>query len=143
MAGASKMYLAQYVMGAALARQQQYPQAIEYLRAAIELQPDSAWAHYRDGILPAEKRRLQDCGHSSGDCVEPVTRLCAKPIPFWRRLTIIWAERSDAGAKRSKCELRRQLDATDLGLRRAAHFATRVTGLHRQDIAIMSIILLD
>jgi tetratricopeptide (TPR) repeat protein len=49
MAGASKMYLAQYVMGAALARQGKYPQAVERLRAAIELQPDSAWAHYEMG----------------------------------------------------------------------------------------------
>jgi arylsulfatase A-like enzyme len=49
MAGASKMYLAQYVMGAVLARQGKYPQATEHLRAAIELQPDSAWAHYEMG----------------------------------------------------------------------------------------------
>ena len=49
MAAASKMYLAQYVLGVALARQGQYPQAIERLRAAIELQPDSAWAHYQMG----------------------------------------------------------------------------------------------
>jgi tetratricopeptide (TPR) repeat protein len=46
---ASKMYLAQFVMGAALARLQQYPQAVEYLRHAIELQPDSTWAHYEMG----------------------------------------------------------------------------------------------
>ena len=43
------MYLAQFVMGASLARQQQYPQAIEYLRRAIELQPDSTWAHFEMG----------------------------------------------------------------------------------------------
>jgi arylsulfatase A-like enzyme len=49
MAGAAKMYLAQYVMGVALAQQKQYPQSIERLRAAIELQPDSAWAHYQMG----------------------------------------------------------------------------------------------
>jgi choline-sulfatase len=49
MAGASEMYLAQYVMGAALARQGKYLQAIERLRSAIELQPDSAWAHYEMG----------------------------------------------------------------------------------------------
>jgi arylsulfatase A-like enzyme/Flp pilus assembly protein TadD len=49
LAAASKMYLAQSVMGAALARQQQYPQAIEYLRRAIELQPDSTWAHFEMG----------------------------------------------------------------------------------------------
>jgi choline-sulfatase len=49
LAGAEKMYLAQFVMGSALARQQQYPQAIEYLHRAIELQPDSTWAHYEMG----------------------------------------------------------------------------------------------
>ncbi len=49
LAAGGKMYLAQFVMGAALARQQQYPQAIEYLRRAIELQPDSTWAHYEMG----------------------------------------------------------------------------------------------
>jgi choline-sulfatase len=49
MEGASKSYLAQYVMGAALGQQGKYPQAIEHLRAAIELQPESAWAHYEMG----------------------------------------------------------------------------------------------
>jgi arylsulfatase A-like enzyme/Flp pilus assembly protein TadD len=49
LAGSGKMYLAQFVLGAALARQQQYPQAIEHLRHAIELQPDSTWAHYEMG----------------------------------------------------------------------------------------------
>ena len=49
MTGASKMYLAEYVMGAALGRQGQYPQSIEHLRNAIELQPDSTWAHYEMG----------------------------------------------------------------------------------------------
>jgi arylsulfatase A-like enzyme/Flp pilus assembly protein TadD len=44
-----KMYLAQFVMGVSLARQEQYPQAIEYLRRAIELQPDSTWAHFEMG----------------------------------------------------------------------------------------------
>ena len=48
-AAGSKMYLVQFVVGAALARQQQYPQAIEYLRRAIELQPDSTWAHCEMG----------------------------------------------------------------------------------------------
>ncbi len=49
LATGSRMYLAQFVMGSALARQQQYPKAIEYLRHAIELQPDSTWAHYEMG----------------------------------------------------------------------------------------------
>jgi choline-sulfatase len=48
-ADGAKMYLLQFVMGAALARQQKYPQAIEYLRHAIELQSDSTWAHYEMG----------------------------------------------------------------------------------------------
>ncbi|MGH9500910.1 MAG: sulfatase-like hydrolase/transferase [Terriglobales bacterium] len=43
-------YLAQYGMGAALAQQQQYAEAIGYLRKAIALQPDSAWAHYQMGF---------------------------------------------------------------------------------------------
>jgi choline-sulfatase len=47
----TKMYLAQFVMGAALARQQQYPQASGYLHRAIELQPDSTWAHYEMGSM--------------------------------------------------------------------------------------------
>lgn len=49
LAADSRMYLAQFAMGAALARQQQYVKAIEYLRHAIELQPDSTWAHYEMG----------------------------------------------------------------------------------------------
>jgi arylsulfatase A-like enzyme/Flp pilus assembly protein TadD len=49
LANGAKMYLVQFVMGAVLARQQQYPQSIEYLRRAIELQPDSTWAHYEMG----------------------------------------------------------------------------------------------
>ena len=56
LATGSKMYLAQLVMGAALARQQQYPRAIEYLRHAIELQPDSTWAHYEMGGQSPEDR---------------------------------------------------------------------------------------
>src|ERR1700730_17972438 len=49
LADGAKMYLLQFVMGACLARQQKYPQAIEYLRHAIELQPNSTWAHYEMG----------------------------------------------------------------------------------------------
>jgi tetratricopeptide (TPR) repeat protein len=42
-------YLAQYAMGAALVQQRQYAAAIEALHRAIELQPDSGWAHYYMG----------------------------------------------------------------------------------------------
>ncbi len=42
-------FLAQYVMGTALAQKQQYARAIEFLHQAIELQPESAWAHYQMG----------------------------------------------------------------------------------------------
>ena len=43
------LYLAQYTLGAALARKAQYTEAVKHLHAAIELQPDSAWAHYEMG----------------------------------------------------------------------------------------------
>ncbi|MGA7080218.1 MAG: sulfatase-like hydrolase/transferase [Terriglobales bacterium] len=45
----SNLYLAQYALGAALARKGQYAEAANHLRKAIELQPDSAWAHYLIG----------------------------------------------------------------------------------------------
>jgi len=43
------LYLAQYTLGAALARKAQYAEAAKHLHKAIELQPDSAWAHYEIG----------------------------------------------------------------------------------------------
>jgi arylsulfatase A-like enzyme/Flp pilus assembly protein TadD len=43
------LYLAQYALGAALARKGQYTEAAKHLHKAIELQPDSAWAHYEIG----------------------------------------------------------------------------------------------
>ena len=47
---AANIYLAQYGLGLALAQQQQCSKAIDPLRKAIELQPDSAWAHYQMGF---------------------------------------------------------------------------------------------
>ena len=49
-AALSNIYLAQYTLGAALQQQQQYAPAIEHLHKAIELQPESAWAHYQMGL---------------------------------------------------------------------------------------------
>jgi len=46
---ATNTYLARYGLGVALARKQQYAQAIEHLHKAIELQPNSPWAHYEMG----------------------------------------------------------------------------------------------
>jgi arylsulfatase A-like enzyme/Tfp pilus assembly protein PilF len=43
------LYLAQYTLGAALARKAQYAEAVKHLHKAVELQPDSAWAHYEIG----------------------------------------------------------------------------------------------
>ncbi|MFZ0798595.1 MAG: sulfatase-like hydrolase/transferase [Terriglobales bacterium] len=43
------LYLAQYTLGAALARKGLYAEAAKHLHKAIELQPDSAWAHYEIG----------------------------------------------------------------------------------------------
>jgi Flp pilus assembly protein TadD len=44
------LYLAQYTLGVALAQKAQYAEAEKHLHKAIELQPDSAWAHYEIGI---------------------------------------------------------------------------------------------
>jgi predicted Zn-dependent protease len=43
------LYLAQYTLGAALTQKAQYAEAAKRLHKAIELQPDSAWAHYEIG----------------------------------------------------------------------------------------------
>ncbi len=43
------LYLAQYTLGAALARKGQYAEAVKHLHKAVELQPDSAWANYEIG----------------------------------------------------------------------------------------------
>jgi choline-sulfatase len=43
------LYLAQYALGVALAGKAQYAEAAKHLHKAIELQPDSAWAHYEIG----------------------------------------------------------------------------------------------
>jgi choline-sulfatase len=45
----ANLYLAQYTLGVALARKAQYAEAAKHLHKAIELQPDSAWAHYEIG----------------------------------------------------------------------------------------------
>jgi predicted Zn-dependent protease len=43
------LYLAEYTLGAALAQKGQPAEAVKHLHKAIELQPDSAWAHYQIG----------------------------------------------------------------------------------------------
>ena len=43
------LYLAQYILGVANFRKQQYAKASQYLHRAIELLPDAAWAHYYMG----------------------------------------------------------------------------------------------
>jgi choline-sulfatase len=48
-AGDANLYLAQYTFGTALARKAQYAEAAKELHKAVELQPDSAWAHYEIG----------------------------------------------------------------------------------------------
>lgn len=45
----ANLYLAQYTLGIAQARKGQYAEAAKHLHKAIELQPDSAWAHYEIG----------------------------------------------------------------------------------------------
>jgi len=43
-------YFEQFGMGLALIQQQKFAEAIGFLHKAIELQPDSAWAHYQMGL---------------------------------------------------------------------------------------------
>jgi choline-sulfatase len=45
----SSLYLAEYSLGVALAQKGQYVDATKHLHRAIELQPDSGWAHYEIG----------------------------------------------------------------------------------------------
>jgi choline-sulfatase len=45
----SSMYLAEYILGIALAEKARYSDAIKHLHRAIELQPTSSWAHYEIG----------------------------------------------------------------------------------------------
>jgi tetratricopeptide (TPR) repeat protein len=40
------LYLAQYSIGVSLAQKGQHADAVKYLHKAVELQPDSAWAHF-------------------------------------------------------------------------------------------------
>jgi predicted Zn-dependent protease len=70
------IYLARYGLGVANVQQQHYPQAVEQLHKAIELQPDSSWAHYYMGLsllktgdfktaavhLEIATSRLAECG---------------------------------------------------------------------------------
>jgi arylsulfatase A-like enzyme len=49
-ASQQNFFLAEYAMGLALAQQQQDKEAIGYFHKAIELQPDSVWAHYAIGL---------------------------------------------------------------------------------------------
>jgi len=70
------IYLAQYGLGVANVQQQHFPQAVEHLHKAIELQPDSSWAHYYMGLsllktgdfktaavhLEIATSRLAECG---------------------------------------------------------------------------------
>lgn len=44
------LYLAEYILGVALAQKAQYAEATKHLHKAVELQPDSGWAHYQIGV---------------------------------------------------------------------------------------------
>ncbi len=45
----SSLYLAEYILGVALAEKARYADAVKHLHKAIELQPTSSWAHYEMG----------------------------------------------------------------------------------------------
>src|SRR5437667_5849258 len=68
LAGQANMYLAQYGLGVALAQQRQYAKAVEHLHKAIELQPDSGWAHYEMGASLLKTGDFKTAAvHLSGD----------------------------------------------------------------------------
>jgi choline-sulfatase len=48
------IYMAQFGLAVAMFQQQHYADSIPYLHKAIELQPDSAWAHYLMGVSLAK-----------------------------------------------------------------------------------------
>jgi arylsulfatase A-like enzyme/Flp pilus assembly protein TadD len=72
------LYLAEYGLGVANVQRQHFPQAVEHLHKAIELQPDSSWAHYYMGLsllktgdfktaavhLEIATSRLPECGNA-------------------------------------------------------------------------------
>ena len=73
LANSASVYLAQYGLGSALAQLQQCQKAIEPLRKAIELQPDSRGRIFK--WVPALLRRaITRRRWSPGDCDFPITR---------------------------------------------------------------------
>ena len=101
----AKTYLAQFILGVALAGQQQCPKAVEHLHAAIQLQPDSAWAHYYMGSclvhtgdyktaavhLEIATTRLPECA--------PAHALLAQAYEHLGRAEDAKRERAQAGGK--------------------------------------------
>jgi len=87
-AAAPNMYLAQYVLGAALAEKQRYAQAIEHLHKAIELRPGSARAQYEMG---ASLVKTGDFKTAAAHLELAVVRLpdFGKRIFCWRSATTI------------------------------------------------------
>ncbi|HKJ25808.1 MAG TPA: tetratricopeptide repeat protein [Myxococcota bacterium] len=55
---------ARYVLGTVLARQGRMPEALEQLRAAVELAPELAAAHYNLGVLLAEQGRHHEAAEA-------------------------------------------------------------------------------
>ena len=112
-AGSSKffqsVYLAQYGLGSALAQLEQCPKAIEPLRKAIELQPDSAWAHFPNGCMPC---KTGDYKTAAVHLEIATSRLpeFGEAHTCWRNLTTILDERRTLKRARAK--------AAQLGRRR-------------------------
>jgi len=50
----SNLYLVEYTLGVALVEKARYAEAIKHLHKAVELQPESAWAHYEIGATLLE-----------------------------------------------------------------------------------------
>jgi len=99
LAGQANMYLAQYGLGVALAHQQQYAQAVEHLHKAIELQPDSGWAHYEMGAS------LLKTGDFKTAAVH--LELASARLPKFREVHLLLAQSYEQLGKSKEAQLER------------------------------------
>ena len=97
----ANIYLAQYGLGRGLAQKQRYPEAIEHLHKAIELQPDSSWANFEIG------RALQETGDFKTAAVH--LEIAANRLPEFAEAHALLAEaydklgrKDDASRERAK-----------------------------------------
>jgi len=98
--GFANTYLAQYGLGVALARRQQCAQAIEHLHKAVELQPNSAWAHYEIGACLVKTRDFKTAAVH--------LELASVRLPKFRGVHLLLAETYEHLGKNSETQAERK-----------------------------------